>query len=90
MIREKLTWSENVWRMKGDRLSKIVAFGQPSRAKRKKGPLRLGWEDVIKKDLQEIETSWEGVKKEALHRLRWSRSVHSCVGFMWLDAAVSC
>ena len=32
-----------------DRLSKIVLFGQPSRAKRKAGRPRLGWEDVIKK-----------------------------------------
>ena len=73
-----------------DRLPKIFLFGRPSRVKRTAVRPCLWWEDVIKKDLQEIETSWEEVKKEALHRLRWSRSVHSCVGFMWLDAAVSC
>ena len=37
-----------------DRLPKIVLFGQPSRAKRKAGHPRLGWEDVIKKDLKEM------------------------------------
>ena len=31
---------------------KIVLFGQPSRAKRKAARPRLGWEDVIKKDLK--------------------------------------
>jgi hypothetical protein len=36
-----------VW-MKDDRLPKIVLSGQPSRAKRKAGRPRLGWEDVIK------------------------------------------
>jgi hypothetical protein len=40
----------------------------------------LGWEDVLKKDLKEIGTSWEGVKSEVLNRLGWRRSVCSCVG----------
>ena len=44
--------------MKGDRLSKIVLFGRPPGAKRKAGRTRLGWEDVIKKDLKEMGTSW--------------------------------
>jgi hypothetical protein len=43
--------------MKDDILPKIVLFGQPSRAKRKAGRPRLGWEDVIKKDLKEMGTS---------------------------------
>jgi hypothetical protein len=50
--------------MKDDRLPKIVLFGQPSRAKRKAGRPRLGWEDFIKKDLKEMGTSWAGVKRE--------------------------
>ena len=53
--------------MKGERLSKIVLFGQPSRAKRRTGRSHLGWEDVIKKDLKEMGTSWEGVKREVLN-----------------------
>ena len=78
-----------VW-MKDDRLPKIVLFGQPSRAKRKAGRPRLGWEDVIKKDLKEMGTSWAGVKREALNRLGWRRSLRSCVGLSQLGAAVSC
>ena len=49
--------------MNDDTLPKIVLFGQLSRAKRKRGCLRSGWEDVIKKDLREMETSWEGVRR---------------------------
>ena len=45
-------------RMKDDRLPKIVLFDQPSRAKQIVGRPRLGWEDVIKKDLKEMGTSW--------------------------------
>ena len=45
----------------------IVIFGQPSGAKRKAIPPCLGWEDVVNKDLKEIGTSWEGVKREALN-----------------------
>jgi hypothetical protein len=44
---------------------------QPSRDKQKAGHPRLGWEDVIKKDLKEMRTSWEGVKREDLNRLGW-------------------
>jgi len=44
----------------GDRLLKIVLFAYPSRVKRKKGRPRLGWQDVIKKELKEMRTSWEG------------------------------
>jgi len=46
--------------------------------------------DVIKKDLNEMGTSWEGVKREALNRLGWRRSVRSCVGLRQFGAAVSC
>ena len=75
--------------MKDDRLPKIVLFGQPSGATRKAGRPCLGWEDVINKDLKEMGTSWEGVKREALNRLGWRRSVRSCVGLRRLGAAVS-
>jgi hypothetical protein len=78
-----------VW-MKDDRLPKIVLFSQPSRAKRKACRPRLGWEDVIKKDIKEMGTLWAGVKREALNRFWWRRSVRSCVGLRRLDAAVSC
>jgi len=43
--------------MKDDRLPKIVLFGQPTEAKWKAGSPRLGWEDVINKDLKEMGTS---------------------------------
>jgi len=45
--------------------------------------------DVINKDLKEMGTSWEGVKREVLNRLGWRRSVRSCVGLRRLGAAVS-
>ena len=51
------------------RLPKMVIFGEPSRTRQKAGRPRLGWEDVIKKDLGEMGTSWEGAKREALNRL---------------------
>jgi hypothetical protein len=75
IMKERLRWIGHVVRMKDDRLPKIVLFGQPSRSKGKAGLLRLGWEDVIKKDLKEMATSWVGVKREALNRLGWKRSV---------------
>ena len=82
--------ARHVLRMKDDGFPKIVLFGQPSRTQRKVGRPRLGWEDVIKKDLKEMGTYWEGVKREALNRLVRRRSLRSCVGLRWPDTAVSC
>ena len=76
--------------MKDNRLPKIVLFGQWSRAKGKAGRPRLGWEDVIRKDLKQMGISSEGVKREALNRLGWRRSVRSCVCLSQLGATVSC
>ena len=69
IMKERLRWLGHVLRMKDERLPKIVLFGQPFGATRKTGRPCLGWEDVIDKDLKEIRTSWEGVKREALNRL---------------------
>jgi hypothetical protein len=33
----------------------------------KAGRPRLGWEDITKKDLNEMGTSWEGVNREAFN-----------------------
>ena len=54
--------------MKDERLPKIFLSGQPSRAERRAGRPLLGWKDVIKKNLREMGTSWEGVKREPLNR----------------------
>jgi hypothetical protein len=49
----------------------------------------VGWEDIVRKDLREMGTSWESVKTEALSRLGWRRRVHSCVGLRWMGAIVN-
>jgi hypothetical protein len=89
IMRERMRWLGQVLRMKDDKLPKIVLFGQTFRAKRKSGRPWLGWEDVIKKDLKEMGTSWESVKREALNRLGWRRIVRSCVGLRQLGAGVT-
>jgi len=37
-----------------------------------------------------VRTSWEGVKREALNILGWTRSMRSCVALRRLGDAVSC
>ena len=64
-MKERMRWLSHVLQMKDDRLPKIVLFGQSSGATKKAGRPRLGWEDVMNKDLKEKGTSWEGVKREA-------------------------
>ena len=88
-MNERFRWLGYVLRIKDERLPKIVLFGQPSGATGKAGRPRQGWENVISKDLKEMGTSWDGVKREALNRLGWRRRVRSCVGLLRLGAAVS-
>ena len=54
--------------MKNDGLLKILLLRQLSRVRQKAGRPPLGWEDVIKTDLKEMGTFWEGIKKDALRR----------------------
>nr|CAG4635377.1 EOG090X03UT [Artemia franciscana] len=44
---------------------------------------------TIRKDLKEMETSWDGVKKEVLNRLGQRISIRSCFGLRRLGAAAS-
>ena len=78
LIREHESY--HVLQMKGDRLLKIVFFAQPSRAQ-----LKAGYREILRK----LGTSLVGVKKEALNRLGWRSSMHSCAGLRWLGALVS-
>ena len=57
--------------------------------KQSAGHLRR-WEDVVRKDFRETETSWEGVQREILNKLAWRRSMVSCVGIRLCGPAVSC
>ena len=57
IMRERLRWLGHVLRMKDGRLPEIDLFCQPFWAKQKASCPRIGWEDVIKKDLKETGTS---------------------------------
>ena len=50
----------------------------------------LRGENIARKYLREMGTSWKGVKREALNRIGWSKSVRDSVGLRHLNAAVSC
>ena len=80
-MRERLRWlGYGLW-TKDDRLTKIILVCQLSRGKRKAYCPRLGWEDVKKKVLKEMENSKESVKREALNRLGWKRMMR--LGMNW-------
>jgi len=66
IMRERLRRLGHVLRMRDDRLPKIVLVDQPSRATQKAGRYRMGWKDVVRKDLTEMGTSWDGVKREGV------------------------
>ena len=88
-MKEKWRWLGHVLRMKDNRFPKMVLLGRPAGAEWKAVRPRLGWEDVMNKDLKEIGTSLDGVRREVLNRLVWKRSVRSRVGLRRFGAAVS-
>jgi len=55
--------------MKDGRLPRIALYVHIFRNKRKAVLSRMGWDEVIRKDLKAIETSLESLKREALKRL---------------------
>ena len=73
----------------GWQITKDYPFWLTVWATRKAGRSLLGWEDVINKDLKDMGTSWEDLKREALNRLGWRRSMCSSVCLRRLSAAVS-
>ena len=52
--------------------------------------VKLGLQEVVRTDLREIATPWKRVKCEAFNRLRFRRSMRSCVALMPRGAAASC
>ena len=85
-MRERLRWLGHVLRIKD---VKYCHFHQPPRVELKAGRTRLGWEDVVRGDLREMGTSWEGVKRESLHRLG-RRSKYFCVCLRQRGSTISC
>jgi len=74
-------------------LSNIVLFVKSSRVKVKQGfkanKVKQGFEEKQSRDLKQIETAWEGVKREAMNTLEWRRNVHSYSVLRQLRAVVS-
>ena len=66
-MKERLIWIGHILRRKDGRLPKIVLSGQPYGAKRKRGGPWLEWGNITKKDLREIGTPGDGVKRKALN-----------------------
>jgi hypothetical protein len=50
----------------------------------------MGRQEVIRKDLKEMKTSLEALKRAILNRLGWRRILRSCVGLRWRVAEVRC
>ena len=86
IVKERLIWLGHVLWLKDNRLQKKVLFGQPSRAKQKTAHTRMGWEDVINKNLKEMGTFWDSVKRETLNRFGWRRNLRLC----WPQKAWCC
>ena len=82
IIKERLRWLGHVVPIKEGILPRIVLFNLLGL--NGKQVVLVRGEGDINKDLKEMGTSWECVKREALNRLGWRRSVRSCVGFRML------
>ena len=81
IIRERMRWM----RWKDERLSLSFNHLGPNG----KHIVPEQGENIVRKDLREMGTSLENVKREALNRSGWERSVRGYLGLRWLGDTVS-
>ena len=86
LLRERLRCLRQFLRMRDDRLPKIVLVRQPPRVKQKRvvpeKSARMSEGKIKKKN-------WENIKRNALNRLGWRRSMRSYVGLRRRGAVLS-
>ena len=69
--RRRLRWFGHVARMNETRFPKLIMEWQP-KGKRGRGRPRLtSWRETLRKDLRELNTTYEEAKEMAQNRLRW-------------------
>ena len=80
ILRKRLKQARLILRMKDDILPKIILSVIHLVPNEKKIVPQIGYGEVIRKDLKDVATSWEKVKRLALNRLGWRRTMLSCSG----------
>ena len=81
VIRERrMQWLGHVTRMDEVRTPKQALHWKVAGFRRRPGRPRMNWRDVVKKDLQRIELTWEKLEASAQDRHLWRQRVALCIG----------
>ena len=75
-----LEWLGHVARMDEARIPKQALQWEVVGFKRRPGRPRTNWRDVVNKDLQRMELTWEDVEASAQDRQTWRQRVALCIG----------
>ena len=79
MIKERrLRWLGHVWRMDNSRTARQATNWKLRGYKRKPGRPRKNRVDVIKRDLRQMDLTWEEAKELANYKAEWRRRVAQC------------
>jgi len=74
----KLRWLGHVLRMDNSRPARQATHWELRGYKRKPGRPRKNWVDVIKRDLRQMDLTWEEVEELANDNAVWRRRVAQC------------
>jgi len=64
--------------MNNSRTARQVAHWELRGYKRKPGQPRKNWVDVIKRDLRQMDLTWEEAEEQAHDKAEWRRRVAQC------------
>jgi len=79
IIKERrLRWLGHVLRMDNSRTARQATHWELRGYKRKPGQSRKNWVDVIKRDLRQMDLTWEEAEELANDKAEWRRRVAQC------------
>ena len=79
IIKERrLRWLGHIFRMDNSRTARQATHWELRGYKRKPGRPRKNWVDVIKRDLRQMDLTWEEAEELANGKAEWRRRVAQC------------
>jgi len=71
-------WLGHVLRMDDSRIPRQATQWELRGYKRKLGRLRKNWMDIIRRDLKDVDITWDEAEELATDRAEWRRRVAQC------------
>ena len=75
----RLKWLGHVLRMEDSRIPRQAIQGKLRGYRRKPGRPRKNWMDIIRRDLKDVDTTWDEAEELATDRAGWRQRVAQCI-----------